>query len=265
MTATATTERMRVGQQVRVTLPAWLQNRNNLFSRVLEGEVLAVTERAIQFKGRAAVMASQWCMRCGRAITNPASIEVGYGPDCAKEVHVYHKGRLDPTDAESVRRAISNMEDVTLWLPLSQISTEVVRDVKHDAAKPQKQERTRVDARFTVENGRIVCRTRYEHRNRCKSVPGARWDAKSKAWTYPVSPAIAESLSSAFRGLSVFADEQFQTLQAASVAVAKAQEHKSAHDLPPVPVSKTDAWLHQRQAFWFVASMWGLSPDDVKG
>jgi len=88
-------------------------------SRELEGEVIARTSRAILFRGKAVVRESRFCLRCDREITNPASILVGYGPECAKKLLIGHPGRLDPTDAAAVRAALEQMGDVEIWIPLS--------------------------------------------------------------------------------------------------------------------------------------------------
>lgn len=53
----------------------------------------------------------------------------------------------------------------------------------------------------------------------------------------------------------VQADDATAEVERAAAIIAGAAVHKSADDLPPVPVSKTDAWKHQRQAFWFAREL----------
>src|SRR5690606_14033819 len=120
MTATLTVVQER--QTVRVRVPAWFADKHHLVSRELEGEVVAQTAKAILFRGKAVVRESRFCLRCDREITNPASILVGYGPECAKKLLIGHPGRLDPTDAAdaaAVRAAFEQMGDVEIWIPLS--------------------------------------------------------------------------------------------------------------------------------------------------
>src|SRR5690606_2498183 len=85
-------------QTVRIRIPQWFMERYELLSRELAGTIIARTSRAILFRGKAVVRESRFCLRCDREITNPASILVGYGPECARKLLMMHPGRLDPTD-----------------------------------------------------------------------------------------------------------------------------------------------------------------------
>jgi hypothetical protein len=42
----------------------------------------------------------------------------------------------------------------------------------------------------------------------------------------------------------------------------QAQNMKNADDLPEIPCTKTKAWKHQLQSFWFVVNLWGGLPEE---
>lgn len=103
----------------------------------------------------------------------------------------------------------------------------------------------------SCENGRILVRSPFKYKDVCKGVFGARWNANAKAWSYPESPTSAANIRSAFSNVAVETDETFSELLVEYGELTTSASHKDSTDLPPVPVTKTDAWLHQLQAFWF--------------
>jgi len=48
---------------------------------------------------------------------------------------------------------------------------------------------------FDAENNRIMARTPFTFHEQCKSIPGARWDAGRRVWTFPATPAIARRIA----------------------------------------------------------------------
>lgn len=110
-----------------------------------------------------------------------------------------------------------------------------------------------------VLDDRIVAKTPFKYKDVCKTVPAARWTPgvevpgfrRKGAWTYPSSPTSALALREAFASAKPIIDAAFETLCAAAEEQRSAAVHKDAEDLPPVPLTKTDAWLHQQRAFWF--------------
>lgn len=105
----------------------------------------------------------------------------------------------------------------------------------------------------TVEDDRIHVRSPFRLKDVCKSVPAARWNNKKKCWTYPASPTSAMAVRQAFLGNPVTYDARFGELVAEADRQAEAQVHKSTAlaDLPPIPLTKTEPWEHQLQAFHF--------------
>src|SRR5690606_30255491 len=166
-------------QKVRIRIPQWFMERHELVSRELDGEVIARTSRAILFRGKAVVRESRFCLRCDREITNPASILVGYGPECARKLLKYHPGHLDPTNAEAVRRALEQMGDVEIWIPLSvgQIIEGDLGDMaaSKSASKPAPPPNLRIE----LVDGELALTCPYEDREKAKHLHG-RWHKATK-------------------------------------------------------------------------------------
>lgn len=113
-----------------------------------------------------------------------------------------------------------------------------------------------------VYQGRILVRAPFELKDKLKEIPTARWLPAYKCWSYSPTPAIAlklDTMLGTYAG-TYQADEEFQSLLQQSFKQAEAQAAKDAEDLPPIPCTKTPAWRHQLQAFWFVANLWGGLP-----
>lgn len=114
--------------------------------------------------------------------------------------------------------------------------------------------------RISAGDNRIAVRTDYAYKEVCKSIPGARWDAVGKAWTYPATPSAARAIHLAFPGQATVWSEDAAALLLEAERIAEAAAHKTAEDLPDVPQMKTPAWQHQKRGFWFVVSVWGGLP-----
>lgn len=110
-------------------------------------------------------------------------------------------------------------------------------------------------ARCTCENGRLVLRTPFKFKDTCKSIFGARWNSQARAWTYPETSTSANNIRAAFIGQAFESDDRFAELCASYDTEQETQVTKFADVLPPIPVTKTDAWHHQLQAFWFAKDM----------
>ena len=111
-----------------------------------------------------------------------------------------------------------------------------------------------------VKGNRIQVRCLFKYKDDCKAITGARWNSTDKCWEYPVSPAsaynIAETLGKAGALPNLELDSQF-------VAYVKEFENtltvgaaiKQADDLPEIPCTATQAWLHQKRAYYFAYPM----------
>lgn len=114
--------------------------------------------------------------------------------------------------------------------------------------------------RATVADGFIYLRTPYSYKDSCKAIPGGRWKPDfvfegsevQGAWQYPAGAGTAQAVVEAFGHLGLEGDVAFGDLVYASEL---AQGMKVADSLPDIPITKTSAWLHQRQAYWFAENM----------
>ena len=109
---------------------------------------------------------------------------------------------------------------------------------------------------ISVVDDRIHVRTRFQDKEICKSITGARWQPDTKSWHYPATPVTAGHISLAFNGRALNADDDFKELVAAASKQIAAFRAKDADALPE-PWSKTKSWLHQRRAFHFAKDMPG--------
>jgi hypothetical protein len=108
--------------------------------------------------------------------------------------------------------------------------------------------------RVSVEDGRILLRSPYKYKDAAKAISGARWSGSQSAWSFPATLTCAQNVFGVFGcGLPdpVYFSDEFEDLLRQADSAKEAQKFKTAESLPDVPNSKTSAWLHQRQAFWF--------------
>lgn len=230
-------------QTVRIRIPRWFMARNNLVSQELEGTVITRTNRAIRFRGRAVVRESRVCLRCGTEIRNPASIAVGYGPECAKKLLVHHPGRLDPTDAEAVRAALLRMAEVEVWIPLS-IAQGLPGEGNDAHFKPLRPMPSHTTLRLV--DGELALRCPFDDRAKAKGVPGYRWDKGTKTWRYPARPEVVEAILDAFPAVHVSEDvhQAVDQVRQADEVVAELKEAEDADiDLP----TRLPLYAHQRR------------------
>ena len=93
-------------------------------------------------------------------------------------------------------------------------------------------------------------------------MPGARWDKGFKLWTYPATPGAARAIHEHFKAPAVLVWEPSAVaLLVEAERIAKAANHKTADDLPAIPLTKTEAWQHQRVCFWYVVELLGGLPE----
>lgn len=122
--------------------------------------------------------------------------------------------------------------------------------------------------RITVDQkrNRIVVVAPYALRHLTTSIVGIRYaGGKTGFFVGAVSPTLAERLLNAYAPTGVDRDEAVGELLAQAHRIKESAVHKAATDLPPIPLSKTDAWLHQRQAFWFAKEMPAVMLDAAMG
>lgn len=103
----------------------------------------------------------------------------------------------------------------------------------------------------SLQAGTLCVRASFAWKEHLKKVPGARWNPTLRAWTFPGTSGTAGNLLRLFaRTIVQWSPEAAELKQAAEQTVQNTAI-KTATVLPPIPCSATDAWLHQRQAYWF--------------
>lgn len=113
------------------------------------------------------------------------------------------------------------------------------------------------DLDIAVSNGRITIAAPFALKDMLKAIPGATWSKPERRWTYPATPSAANSILDLCTRLeeagfkSIQTDLKVRQLMSEGMTQAQAADHKTANELPEIPNSKTLAWHHQKQAFWF--------------
>jgi len=104
----------------------WM-TKNDLGSRVITGKILRETAKAYLLKGHADMIEGSWCMRCGKELTEPASMLIGYGPTCCEKLGVpYPSNILTASKKErlAIRKkllVVLHAQEFEAWVPKSQI------------------------------------------------------------------------------------------------------------------------------------------------
>jgi SWI/SNF-related matrix-associated actin-dependent regulator 1 of chromatin subfamily A len=173
------------GQRIRFEVPVWLAQAENLASRELEGEVLAVTPKGIQVTAHAVIRESQWCLKCGQEIVNPVSRLVGYGPICSDKLGIPRPDKLDPAQIRALRAQVEKATIITKWFPRSKVTIKEITG----AAKPQAAAAPGPAPRRIIDhNGsQFVVKINGEPEIRVvlKSITGTRWHGDTKSWLIP--------------------------------------------------------------------------------
>jgi hypothetical protein len=114
--------------KVTLRMKPWWIKQNNLGSLVISGVVLRETAKAYLLKGHADMVENcTWCQRCGRALTEPASMVIGYGEICASKIGVpYPHEILGASKKErlKIRKQLLQVlhnQTFELWIPKSQV------------------------------------------------------------------------------------------------------------------------------------------------
>lgn len=121
-------------------------------------------------------------------------------------------------------------------------------------------------SRVWVEEGHLWLKSPYAARDIVRDrIGAASWRKRKVAYQLPATPAAALSIANALGAYGIDPDEAATALVLRGHDQIGAQAKRVAVDLPPVPGSKTDAWTHQRQAFWFAREMPGVILDVEMG
>lgn len=115
--------------------------------------------------------------------------------------------------------------------------------------------KTRPEATVDDRLGLILLKTDFELKPVVQQLPGALWKSALKRWSVPATPAGALAVAESLMHLGLITDGNFDFLLKTAQSGRAAQIKRTDEGLPEVPGSKTKAWNHQKQAFWFVREL----------
>lgn len=113
-------------------------------------------------------------------------------------------------------------------------------------------------ARLTVAGPRIVIDGPEQSCTAVAVLPGASWARGRRLWTLPATPGVAHRAVAELKaaGWKVTGDQRAHELTQAWQRTLAAAPYRTRTDLPDVPSgSPHDAWMHQRQAFYFAREL----------
>lgn len=111
---------------------------------------------------------------------------------------------------------------------------------------------------FHDEDRGLAISTAFIYKDKCKAIPGGRWDKELRAWRYPFTPFSAKAIAEQFPPDKSKWSDIAEKLLLESQAIADSAKYKTAETLPDIPVQKVPAWHHQKQCFWFAKNLPGV-------
>jgi len=173
--------------------------KHNNLPIYFEAVKLTETNKAIYIFGRGTTETKKMgvCMKCGRTLTHPVSVELGIGPECGKHYWDWDKvGGYSKENLERLTKAIK--EDIRLdcWIPKSVILS--VEKLKVDIQIPKEhkmlQKRTKGPnkkraSKVDKKDLEIKIEFPFDRTtlNQVKTISGRKYDPKHKVWYAPKS------------------------------------------------------------------------------
>lgn len=228
-------------------LKSWFVNRNRLGSVYIDGEIERQTDKAVFFNGIAIVKPSNICCKCGKLLTDPVSIELGIGPICAG---VDQRNLWTQEQKDEYIKKFSQAHPINGWIPKS-----VIVNKEGLPVVEKEQRKTEPDIQAIVNKDYILVKSKYEYADLCRSIPSGKWHKEKKFWYYPYSKSLCKAVIETFA--YVESKDISQEILDAAKELINAQEIKSADDLPPIPKTKMNPWMHQLRTFWFSQGLSG--------
>lgn len=195
--------------------------------------------------------------------------DIGFAHACIALLRVGQ--RLSTTQRERAYRLLDRYRDELSYAGVPYDAIQIPDGsaaAPHEIVKPEPihaTPATRTQLYVDVK-GRLVAKTPYALREVVQNIGGLRYQGHGTGlYAGPASPALAEACLEAFSPTGVDYDEAVGALLEKAHSIRAAGSLRSREDLPAVPVSKTDAWTHQRQAFWFAKDMTAVMLDMAMG
>jgi hypothetical protein len=116
------TVKKEMNKKVELVLKNYFARENNI-PITMGGTIINETELAVYFKGTGVVRDAVFCLRCGRPLTHPASLLVGYGPECSEKLGIPWGFNGTPTEEElkKFRKDLYENTKFEGWIPKSKI------------------------------------------------------------------------------------------------------------------------------------------------
>jgi hypothetical protein len=187
--------------------------------------------------------------------------DVGFGHSCAARIRAGVG-----LGGEATRRAHRLLADYQTDLAILGVPYDALPVPDGSAKQAAPATRPIGRSKVVVEAGALWLRSPYEARQLVRDqIPAAVWNKARVAYKLPATPAAAMAIADALGQFGIDADDAATDLVRQAHAGKSAQTLRVREDLPPVPGSKTDAWAHQRQAFWFARELPGAILDMEMG
>lgn len=263
-----------------IDLPEWLRSDKRLASRRIKAILVERRERAIKVNAWASINESEYCNRCGRVITHPASKLIGYGQDCVQRVGsgfewILKATTLTPAEIMQIKER-SKVDTFVrdLWLPLASVTINGVpgnakREVNEQLDKANIKEPPRkpisvTTKELTINNTEarwIAVECDMKYKDVCVALKerhrGARWNPTIQAWIYPYSRDAANDIMEHFGAIARNVSDDIRELVRIADIENESQAIKLNDDLPNIPNAKMEAWNHQKKAYWFAQNLPG--------
>ncbi len=108
---------------------------------------------------------------------------------------------------------------------------------------------------------RVLVRAPYSMKDGLKAIPGAKWAADVRKWTFPVSLVTASMIHALLKqgAYSITMDSRFKELVESIESLQNSAHFKGRDDLEQPEVKRTDAWGHQKIGYHFARELMSSS------
>lgn len=110
----------------------------------------------------------------------------------------------------------------------------------------------------------VKLKTTYTDKDKCASIPGGRWNPKSRTWDYLLTPATASSMLQAFPNEVSEKDKDLLYSLSSRLTMARAIVNETK-ELGCIPRTMIEPWHHQLVAYNMAVELFGLENGSEKG
>lgn len=263
--------KLKNGTRVRVTVSQRMAREDALVTRVWEGNLLETVvwtlqharekwidvnkvglPRAIRIHAAPYVGENTYCLKCGQSLERDSARVFGYGPGCAERLGIPIEDDVSDEIVQTIKDAIYIHFSRDLWVEIDGSEIEILEESHNENGEDSKS----WDARFWIEENKILVATTPDFRMAMRSIPGWDWDYTARVWKYPATPSIAVQLKKIFDGYKRVGTKEFVALIQNGESRAEAQELKTREDLPPCRhIKNGGGWQHQRAGFAYLTQI----------